>query len=853
MTATRVLPASTSLFTLAMLAALSAAACETKKIVGVDDKVARVELSTEQANITVGDTRTITAVLTNLSGQALTQNVTWSSSDQNVVRVAATAASAVVTAVGPGTATVTARSGDAFADAVFNVAPRPPETYTLNVTAGAGSSGSGTVTGGGISCAITAGQTSGVCQLAIAAGSIVTLTASASAGGSFAGWSEACAGSGTGSCSVTMSANRSVAASFHPPAVVTRTLTVNAGSVGTGNGTVTGGGMNCTITGSTKSGTCQISVSAGTSVTLTATPATGGSFAGWTDACSGTGTCTLVVNGNMTVTATFNPPVSATFTLTVVPGGLGTGAVIGGGISCAIGNGVTNGTCQIAVNAGTTIGLTATAFGGSTFAGWSGGGCTGGGGCSVTLNSNQTVTATFNPPPQPNTLTVNAAGTGSGTVTGGGVNCTITGGVKSGVCQVTANSGANITLSAVATGGSTFAGWSGAGCSGTGNCAVTLNSDQTVTATFNPPPPRTVTVNSGGAGSGTVTGNGINCTITNGIESGTCQITVNAGTTISLTAAPTGGSTFGGWSGGCTGTGACTVTVNSNLTITATFNPPQYTLTVNAGSTGSGTVSGGGISCTITNGVKSGTCQVTVNGGTNISLTAAATGGSTFGGWSGAGCTGTGGCSVTLNANQSVTATFNPAPPPTNTLTVNASGNGHGTVTGGGIDCTVTGGVKSGTCQVTVNTGTVVTLTATATGGSSFDGWTGGGCSGTGANCTITVNTDVVVTTTFTAPTPRKLTVNASITSNVSSSAAFGVSSTPTGINCQMFAGDPDKVCENFFTGTVTLFVNWTAAGWYLGSGPSISGGGIVCVSTSSTSKQCTVTMTQDRTVTISY
>ena len=46
-------------------------------------------------------------------------------------------------------------------------------------------------------------------------------------------------------------------------------------------------------------------------------------------------------------------------------------------------------------------------------------------------------------------------------------------------------------LTATADPGSTFAGWSGGGCSGTATCTVTMNSDTAVTATFtaNPPPP----------------------------------------------------------------------------------------------------------------------------------------------------------------------------------------------------------------------------------------------------------------------------------------------------------------------------------------------------------------------------
>ncbi len=82
-------------------------------------------------------------------------------------------------------------------------------------------------------------------------------------------------------------------------------------------------------------------------------------------------------------------------------------------------------------------------------------------------------------------LTVAKAGTGSGTVTGGGINCGAT-------CSVSVAPGTAVTLSAAAAAGSSFAGWSGA-CSGTLSCNVTVNAATSVTATFNLiPPPRKV-------------------------------------------------------------------------------------------------------------------------------------------------------------------------------------------------------------------------------------------------------------------------------------------------------------------------------------------------------------------------
>src|SRR4029077_14704561 len=77
------------------------------------------------------------------------------------------------------------------------------------------------------------------------------------------------------------------------------------------------------------------------------------------------------------------------------------------------------------------------------------------------------------------TLSVTPAGSGSGTVTSlpAGIDCGST-------CSYDFAAGTLVTLTATAASGSTFAGWSGADCSGTGNCQVTLTMAESVTATF---------------------------------------------------------------------------------------------------------------------------------------------------------------------------------------------------------------------------------------------------------------------------------------------------------------------------------------------------------------------------------
>jgi hypothetical protein len=91
-----------------------------------------------------------------------------------------------------------------------------------------------------------------------------------------------------------------------------------------------------------------------------------------------------------------------------------------------------------------------------------------------------------------------------------------------------------------------------------------------------------LTIEGGGDGSGTVTSSpaGILCDINIASGSEDCQQQYPSGTQVTLTATPETGSSFGGWSGGCSGTStSCTVTMDQARTVTAAFdeaNTPEY-------------------------------------------------------------------------------------------------------------------------------------------------------------------------------------------------------------------------------------------------------------------------------------
>lgn len=80
-------------------------------------------------------------------------------------------------------------------------------------------------------------------------------------------------------------------------------------------------------------------------------------------------------------------------------------------------------------------------------------------------------------------LVVTKPGNGQGTVTSspGGLDCGV-------VCTAAFGNETSVTLSATPAGGSSFGGWSGAGCAGTSTCTVAISAAVNVTATFDAPP-----------------------------------------------------------------------------------------------------------------------------------------------------------------------------------------------------------------------------------------------------------------------------------------------------------------------------------------------------------------------------
>jgi hypothetical protein len=163
-----------------------------------------------------------------------------------------------------------------------------------------------------------------------------------------------------------------------------RALNVLKGGGGTGTVTSADPGINC-------GATCGAGFADGTNEVLTATPDAGSRFAGWIDCDSQNGaTCTMSMTSDKTVTATFN----AVHTLSVATTGSGSGSVSSNpsGVNCGA-------VCSVLFDEGTAVTLTAAPGSGSTFTGWSGGGCSGTDPCVVTMSADQNVSANFDQTP----------------------------------------------------------------------------------------------------------------------------------------------------------------------------------------------------------------------------------------------------------------------------------------------------------------------------------------------------------------------------------------------------------------------------------------------------------------------
>ena len=474
---------------------------------------------------------------------------------------------------------------------------------------------------------------------------------------------------------------------------------------------------------------CHIAFSGSGGVTLTPNAEGDWAFDTWSDCPTSpvVGTCIVPIDGNAyIVTAAFRGPPTTASTLSTTF--TGSGNVSGGGIDCgASPSGVD---CTWTVLTGSTATVLQKPAPENVFTGW-GGACSGTAvACTVELSGDRTVSAAW---ASSNGVLLDVSVSGTGVVTGGGINCPP-------ACAATQAVNATVLLTATPASVNTFTGWGGA-CSGsTPTCAVLMSEARSVTATFAPVVQLSVTV----SGEGNVAGGGgaINC----GSNGTSCAAGFAVDTTVTLTATPTTGASFTGWSGACGGASTtCTIVLAESRSVTATFGRGTAPLTVQV--SGPGSVTGGGVSC----GGGATTCSANQPLNSSVTLTATASSGATFSGWSGA-CTGSGPtCTLSMTGPKSVSATFAAVATPNPGARLTVTVTGPGTVSGSGIDC---GNGKTG-CTATPTLSSKVTLTAAPSPGTSFVGWSGD-CSGSSTACSFTMSAARNVGATFAGEAPAR-------------------------------------------------------------------------------------------------
>ena len=636
----------------------------------------------------------------------------------------------------------------------------PPSQGTLRVCGpkalSVQKSGSGTVSSdpAGIDCGAT-------CAASFDDASQVTLTATPDPGYRFASWS-GCGSTSGDQCTVSMTQDRTATANF----VAQRTLTAQR----VGSGTITGpAGISC-------GSSCSAVVDDGTQVTLNASADPGFAFRGWSGCDSVSGNqCTVVVNSDESVSANF----VARRTLTAQRSGAGVITSPAAGITCGS-------TCTAVVDDGTQVNLTATPLSGYAFRSWSGCDSVSGDQCTVAMGSDETVTATFVPQ---RSLTAQQSGSGTITSSTTGIDC-------GSVCTASFDYLSQVVLTATPASGYGFRSWSGCTSVSGNQCTVSMSADTTVVASY--VQQRTLTAQKSGSGTISSSPAGIAC-------GSTCTTGVEDARQFTLTASPAPGYAFRGWSGCDSVSGSlCAVTMSSDKTVSASFVAQRA---LNVQRSGAGTITGGpGINC-------GSNCGAVIDDGTQVTLTAAPSPGYALRGWSGCDSVSGNQCTVGMNADRTVSATFTPQ----RSLTAQMSGSGTITSSTAGIDC-------GSVCTASFDYLSQVVLTADPAPGFAFRGWSG--CTSVSGNqCTVSMSADTAVTATFTQQ--RTLTAQ--------KSGSGTVISAPAGIDC---GSDCSQVLDDgtAVTLSATPAPGYRLAGW--------SG----CHATSGST--CKVRMNADSTVT---
>ncbi len=401
----------------------------------------------------------------------------------------------------------------------------------------------------------------------------VTLTAQPARGNMKIKWSGDCTGT-LAEQSVSMTANRSCQVTFEE---IKTDYNLQVTVTGSGQVQSDPAGIDC------RGDTCDKLFVKGTSVTLTATPATGQKFAGWDGDCHDfDSSFTLQLDKNKTCKASFvngetAVPPQYHLTLAVKENGQ---LRMDGNIVCEAGEE----SCIQTYQENTLV--TVTAVPEELFAGWEGD-CGTDNPASLTMNADKSCVASFKdklppvvtppvvtPPVESVNHPFNLTISGNGKVeTDANAICE----TSNSPCQFEYLENSTVKLTATPDADWTFEKWSG-NCEDAGSTLsieMTMDAEKSCTAQFverSPPPPETkrLQVTLTGNGHGTINSDpsGIDC---DGLTNH-CSYDYSTGTSVTLVATPDDHSTFLGWGENCEGSGeSATVTLDDNRTCTAKF------------------------------------------------------------------------------------------------------------------------------------------------------------------------------------------------------------------------------------------------------------------------------------------
>lgn len=264
--------------------------------------------------------------------------------------------------------------------------------------------------------------------------------------------------------------------------------------------------------------------------------------------------------------------------------------------------------------------------------------------------------------------------------------------------------GSRVELNAVPAHGHRFVQWRGDATGTDPHCTLTIDGPKSVVAEFEVLTyPLTLQITGSGEGS---------------ITPSTTAAEYPHGSVVTLTATPAQGSVFRRWGGDASGSSPeKRITFDSGKTVTAEF-VRMYSLSVSTKGKNQGLVQR-----------SPETDEYEV--GSTVKLRAIPAEGHEFVQWHGAAVGAKPTCSITMNANKTLTAEFRPLPK--FDLTVTHTGSGRGVVL---------------PTNQPYWKGSVVNLVAKANDGCVFDGW-GGDAAGLEANCTVTVNAHLAITAAF--------------------------------------------------------------------------------------------------------